>query len=66
MRLCFSYKSKTIPNKDICGNCFKNSGENVEDFFELENSIDEMVFHEYYECISLYLSSLSLSEIHHQ
>jgi hypothetical protein len=25
-----------------------------------------MVFHEYYECISLYLSSLSLSEIHHQ
>jgi len=44
------YKSKTIPNKDICGNCFKESGENEEDYFKLENNIDEMVFHEYYEC----------------
>jgi N6-adenosine-specific RNA methylase IME4 len=60
------YKSKLIPNYDICEKCFERtfSHQNVsvsievprinnhikENFFEFKNNIDEDVLHQYYSC----------------
>jgi hypothetical protein len=44
------YKSRLQANKDLCGECFKQSGENVADYFEIENVLNEMAFHQYFAC----------------
>ena len=47
---------------DLCQDCVKKNNVPVEDFFEIENSCDEMVFHEYFECDVL-LSFLSATGV---
>lgn len=39
-------------NHDLCGKCIKTLNSNVEDYFEIENTVPDMVFHEYFECDS--------------
>eukprot|EP01090_Pellita_catalonica_P007570 TRINITY_DN1815_c0_g1_i2.p1 TRINITY_DN1815_c0_g1~~TRINITY_DN1815_c0_g1_i2.p1 ORF type:complete len:318 (+),score=43.10 TRINITY_DN1815_c0_g1_i2:1-954(+) len=44
------WKSRTLEDTDYCNACFVKKGLNKEDFFEIENIITEMVFHQYYAC----------------
>jgi mRNA (2'-O-methyladenosine-N6-)-methyltransferase len=44
------YKSKVKPNRDLCERCMKSCGDSEEQYFSLENEVDEMVFHEWYSC----------------
>lgn len=45
------YKSKFTANVDICETCIeKSSTFNLSDYFEIENSIDEDILHEYLKC----------------
>jgi mRNA (2'-O-methyladenosine-N6-)-methyltransferase len=47
------YKSRFQKDKDLCESCAKKNGEKEEDFFVLENVVNEMVFHEWYQCTYL-------------
>eukprot|EP01117_Protostelium_nocturnum_P008242 TRINITY_DN2941_c0_g1_i1.p1 TRINITY_DN2941_c0_g1~~TRINITY_DN2941_c0_g1_i1.p1 ORF type:complete len:733 (-),score=238.28 TRINITY_DN2941_c0_g1_i1:169-2367(-) len=44
------FKHKEEKNKDICEACLISKGEKPEEFFRLENSVNEMVFHEWFKC----------------
>jgi len=44
------YKAKYQPNYDLCENCFKNLNLNIEEFFEMNNKVDEDVLHHYHSC----------------
>eukprot|EP01119_Soliformovum_irregulare_P024861 TRINITY_DN9021_c0_g1_i1.p1 TRINITY_DN9021_c0_g1~~TRINITY_DN9021_c0_g1_i1.p1 ORF type:complete len:619 (-),score=142.43 TRINITY_DN9021_c0_g1_i1:11-1867(-) len=44
------YKSRKTADFDICDKCFLAQGLNPEDFFKLDNILDEMVFHEWFKC----------------
>eukprot|EP01103_Thecamoeba_quadrilineata_P016776 TRINITY_DN5712_c0_g1_i2.p1 TRINITY_DN5712_c0_g1~~TRINITY_DN5712_c0_g1_i2.p1 ORF type:complete len:389 (-),score=44.69 TRINITY_DN5712_c0_g1_i2:129-1295(-) len=44
------YKSKKIPDLDLCGKCFEAEPNSQNDFFKLENILEEMIFHQYYCC----------------
>ena len=44
------YKSKTKANLDICEPCFKGSSLKSQQFFLLDNNVDEEILHEYLRC----------------
>lgn len=49
------YKSKTVANYDICEKCYNHNNNNTnshskDDFFTLNNNIDEDILHQYYSC----------------
>lgn len=52
LSLRFRYKSRTVMNHDLCGKCLKELNANVEEYFEIDNVVPDMVFHEYFECDS--------------
>ena len=44
------YKSRAIKDKDLCEPCVKKANLDESQFFIIENVVDEMVFHEWYQC----------------
>lgn len=44
------YKAKFQKNLDLCKNCISLSKTPQNNFFYLENLVEDMVFHEYFEC----------------
>ena len=44
------YKAKRQPNYDLCENCFHNLELEKEDFFEMNNLVEEDVLHYYHSC----------------
>ncbi len=44
------YKSRQEADKDLCGQCYQKSGGTLDDFFEVENILSEMAFHQYFAC----------------
>jgi len=44
------YKAKRQPNYDLCESCFHNLELEKEDFFEMNNQVDEEVLHYYHSC----------------
>ena len=37
-------------NYDLCEKCFLNLELDANDFFKMENNVDEEVFHQYHKC----------------
>ena len=37
---------------DLCGKCLKELKANEDEYFEIDNTVPDMVFHEYFECDS--------------
>jgi len=44
------YKSKLKSDLDLCENCVRNSIYSFEDFYKLDNVIEEMTFHDFVAC----------------
>ncbi|KAL6043029.1 N6-adenosine-methyltransferase, variant 2 [Balamuthia mandrillaris] len=44
------YKSRTKPNCDLCKLCYDKAGGTLEEYFEIENILNEMAFHQYFAC----------------
>ena len=44
------YKSRNIPNYDICEKCFKDKNHDIKEFYYLRNNVDEDVLHNYTQC----------------
>lgn len=51
------YKHKYISNRDICQKCIERTGEE-HNHFVLNNEIDELCLHEFYECVVCKVSPL--------
>lgn len=53
------FKNKKMANSDLCQECLEKSEVfKKEDFYELENTVDDMVFHEWYKCNSCGIAPL--------
>lgn len=44
------YKSRTVADSDLCAACYQKSGGSPEQYFEIENVMAEMAFHQYFAC----------------
>ena len=47
------YKSRTVADSDLCAACYQKSGGSPEQYFEIENVMAEMAFHQYFACTAL-------------
>jgi len=53
MTLCYifiRFKSRDIPNKDLCEKCYIEGGGTEDDYMQIDNVLNEMTFHQYFAC----------------